>query len=126
LEHLKEVVSCIFRGLAKESEGSYKPKKEAISFSSIHRAKGIEVERVFIIAPKLFFSPPKGKEDIYDDKDSWHLKEEWNLIYVALTRSKDVMTVLGRFRYRVQQVLMPSPEDLSAGLQRLNLNPNPC
>lgn len=54
--------------------------KTGICFSSAHRSKGLENERVFVIEFGLMPSP-------YAKKD-WQLLQEYNLIYVALTRAK--------------------------------------
>ncbi len=59
-----------------------------IRFSSIHRAKGMEAETVYLLAPELFFVAPKECQDAFTDQESWTYKEERNLLYVALTRSK--------------------------------------
>lgn len=53
---------------------------EAVVFSSIHRAKGEEAERVFIMKPQLMPHP-------YASKD-WELAQERNIQYVAMTRSR--------------------------------------
>jgi superfamily I DNA/RNA helicase len=53
---------------------------EGIVFSSFHRAKGLEADRVFIME---FTNQPHPKA-----KQEWQIEQEWNAIYVALTRSK--------------------------------------
>lgn len=50
-------------------------------FSTVHRAKGLEAPRVFILDPQLM--PSKFA------KQGWQVKQETNLIYVAITRSMD-------------------------------------
>lgn len=57
--------------------------KAPITFSSIHKAKGLEANSVFILHPHLM--PSK-----YAEQD-WQIQEEQNIEYVALTRSKDTM-----------------------------------
>lgn len=52
-----------------------------IIFSSVHRAKGLEAERVFILRPDLM-PHPKAKKD-------WETQQELNSKYVAQTRSKN-------------------------------------
>ncbi len=54
-----------------------------ITFSSIHKAKGLEANRVFILLPELM-------PCIYAKKD-WEIEQEENVQYVAYTRSKDTM-----------------------------------
>lgn len=48
--------------------------------SSVHRAKGFEAERTFIVSPELM-PHPSAKKD-------WEIQSEKNIRYVALTRSK--------------------------------------
>lgn len=57
---------------------------EGVVFSSVHRAKGLEADNVFILRPDLL-PHPKAKQD-------WELEQEQNTLYVALTRSKDTLT----------------------------------
>ena len=52
-----------------------------VTFSSIHRAKGLEAESVFIIQPELM--PSRWA------KQDWELIQEENCVYVAYTRSKN-------------------------------------
>jgi len=52
-----------------------------IQFSSIHKAKGLEANRVFILMPKDAQIPhPMAKTP-------WAIDQEWNLLYVAETRA---------------------------------------
>lgn len=55
----------------------------AITFSSIHKAKGLEAEHVFILYPSLM--PSK-----YAHQD-WQHQEERNIQYVAYTRAKQTL-----------------------------------
>lgn len=52
---------------------------EGVVFSSVHRAKGLEAKRIFILAPELMPHPMAKK--------SWEIEQERNVEYVALTRS---------------------------------------
>lgn len=53
----------------------------AILLSSIHKAKGLEAHRVFLLEPKGASVPhPMAKSD-------WQVEQEWNLRYVAITRA---------------------------------------
>lgn len=56
----------------------FSDKVEGVVFSSIHRAKGLESERVFILKPELLPHPMAKKE--------WEQLQERNIEYVALTR----------------------------------------
>lgn len=56
---------------------------KGIVLSTIHRAKGLEADVVFILAPDLLPHPlARGQEA---------LEQERNLAYVAITRSRDVL-----------------------------------
>lgn len=54
-----------------------------VMFSSVHRAKGLEADRTFILKPELM-PHPKAKQD-------WQKVQEDNTLYVAITRSKNEM-----------------------------------
>jgi superfamily I DNA/RNA helicase len=50
-----------------------------VVFSSVHRAKGLEAEKVFLLHPELM--PHKMA------KKDWEMEQERNIEYVALTRT---------------------------------------
>jgi superfamily I DNA/RNA helicase len=53
----------------------------AIKLSSVHKAKGLEAKRVFILQPKGSGMPhPMAKT-------AWQKEQEFNLLYVAITRA---------------------------------------
>lgn len=52
-----------------------------VVFSSVHRAKGLEAERVYVLKPELM-PHPKAKQE-------WEVVQEDNTLYVAITRSKN-------------------------------------
>ena len=54
--------------------------QQGITFSTVHRAKGTEANRVFILEPKLMPHPKASKP--------WEVQQERNIKYVALTRAK--------------------------------------
>lgn len=58
--------------------------ENAIKLSTIHRAKGLENERVFILGYDLL--PLKRR-----DQKEWEMTQESNLKYVALTRTKHTL-----------------------------------
>ncbi len=51
----------------------------AIWLSTVHKAKGLEAESVFILHPSLMPHPMAKRE--------WEIEQEWNLLYIALTRT---------------------------------------
>lgn len=53
-------------------------------FSSIHKAKGLEADTVYILTPHLLPLTHKNQKD-------WEKDQELNIKYVALTRSKNKM-----------------------------------
>ena len=57
----------------------YSRGKGAVTLSTVHRAKGLEAERVIILRPDLL---PLAVER------TWEKVQERNVKYVALTRSK--------------------------------------
>lgn len=74
-------LNLLFQKIEKLISGQ-KGKEHSISLSTIHRAKGLENNRVFILSyDKL---PGKGKKD-------WETIQERNIHYVALTRAKDAL-----------------------------------
>lgn len=56
---------------------------KGVTLSTIHKAKGLEAEKVYILAPDLMPHPIALKSG----KD-WVLEQEKNMKYVAITRSK--------------------------------------
>jgi superfamily I DNA/RNA helicase len=60
----------------------------AVEFSTVHRVKGLEAERIFILEPTKLPA-------IWEKQQSWQLEQEKNLLYVAITRSKEFLCILG-------------------------------
>ena len=54
--------------------------KEGISLSTVHKAKGLEADNVYIAFPSLMPSKTATKK--------WEITQEYNLKYVAITRAK--------------------------------------
>lgn len=59
-----------------------------ITLSTCHRAKGLEGDRIFIYKPNDM--PMTWKNQL-----PWQLEQEQNLLYVALTRSKSELFIVG-------------------------------
>lgn len=57
---------------------------KAITLSTIHKAKGLEADNVFIALPSCLPMTWKGQQ-------SWEYEQEQNLRYVAVTRAKKVL-----------------------------------
>ena len=58
-------------------------KKGGISLSTIHKAKGLEANNVYIVCNSLMPSEM--------DKKDWEIEQEYNLMYVAYTRAKNIL-----------------------------------
>ena len=52
-----------------------------ITLSTVHKAKGLEADNVFILLPDCLPMKRKGQQ-------LWELEQEMNLKYVAITRAK--------------------------------------
>lgn len=81
-ETVKELRNKIF-DLFQDSEFSKKP---SMTLSTVHKSKGREWPRVFILGRELIPSP-WAKQD-------WQLDQENNLIYVACTRAQDDLYIV--------------------------------
>ncbi len=60
---------------------------EGIALSSVHRAKGLEADNVFILEPEKMVSSKAQQE--------WQIQQEYNICYVALTRAKKSLSFIG-------------------------------
>jgi DNA helicase II / ATP-dependent DNA helicase PcrA len=60
----------------------------AVNLCTVHRAKGLEADRVWIIDPSSMPQVWKGQKE-------WQKTQEENLIYVALTRAKKELFIVG-------------------------------
>lgn len=58
-------------------------KKGGISLSTIHKAKGLEADNVYIACRELMPSS-RAKKD-------WEIRQEYNLMYVAYTRARNIL-----------------------------------
>jgi DNA helicase-2/ATP-dependent DNA helicase PcrA len=61
-------------------------KKEGIALSTIHKAKGLEANNVYIACPTLMPSKSATQD--------WEKEQEHNLMYVAFTRAKNKLVFL--------------------------------
>ena len=71
----------------REVNSIFSDSRPGVALSSVHRAKGLEADRVFILRPELLPGP-------WARKGSWQHKQELNLHYVALTRSRSHLTFI--------------------------------
>ena len=75
--------------------------KNAIIFSSIHRAKGLEADTVCIMRTDLMPHPMA--------RQAWELEQEVNLGYVAGTRAKLILYVDGPMRFGAEAAPVAAP-----------------
>jgi DNA helicase-2/ATP-dependent DNA helicase PcrA len=83
------LIEIIYRGLPEDNNSVshicskinsiFRDSCDGILLSTVHKAKGLEASKVYIIHTELMPSPYAEKE--------WELKQEDNLIYVARTRA---------------------------------------
>jgi DNA helicase-2/ATP-dependent DNA helicase PcrA len=77
IEEVAQRVEKLFLDIGAGGERNF------VLLSSVHRAKGLEAERVFILEPEKMPHPMA--------KSAGEKQQEWNIRYVALTRSKNVL-----------------------------------
>jgi DNA helicase II / ATP-dependent DNA helicase PcrA len=75
----------------------------AVNLCTVHRAKGLEADRVWIIDPSSMPQVWKGQKE-------WQKTQEENLIYVALTRAKKELFIVGDAKW----LMLDSIHDLKA------------
>lgn len=73
--------------LERKIENIFQDENEGVVFSSVHRAKGLEAKRVFILEPGLM-PHPMAKKD-------WEIVQESNIEYVAYTRTLEQLIFVG-------------------------------
>lgn len=62
--------------------------EKTVRMSSVHRAKGTEADRVFVLDPKCL--PMIGRKS-----KPWEIQQEYNIAYVAVTRAKKELWFAG-------------------------------
>lgn len=99
IDKCEAVAACIesmnaadMPSLIERIKNLFADKDAAIWFSSVHRSKGLEADRVFILRPEKL---PLLWEDQSDDDYT----QELNLRYVAVTRAKKSLTIFGQLPY---------------------------
>lgn len=76
VDELIDKIKTIFNG----------DKDDAIILSTVHKAKGMEADNIFILCPSLMPSKLANK--------AWEIKAEENLMYVAITRAKKTLNYI--------------------------------
>lgn len=70
----------------------FSDKAQGICLSSIHKSKGLESDRVFILCPELLYFPRAMNKE-------WTAEQESNLVYVAYTRAKHYLGFITDYQY---------------------------
>jgi DNA helicase-2/ATP-dependent DNA helicase PcrA len=76
-----KIVDC--KSLIQGIENLFSDESEGIILSTVHKAKGLEAERCFVIEREKF-SPKRELQE-------WQLMQEANIEYVAYTRAKELL-----------------------------------
>jgi superfamily I DNA/RNA helicase len=74
----------------------FKEQGEGVMLSTIHKAKGLENDNVFLLSPELIPSKYAIQE--------WQLQQEWNLMYVAITRAKKKLVYIDPNSFKEIQI----------------------
>jgi superfamily I DNA/RNA helicase len=97
LEDKLKAIECVFENspdvtsveqLAAKIIRLFSETSSPITLSTAHRAKGAEAERVFILKPEDF-------PLVWENQSDWEYQQEENLLYVALSRAKSQLFLIG-------------------------------
>ena len=72
-------VDCLNRAI----DELFDERNATVILSSVHKAKGAQANRIFLLQPELMPLSFATKE--------WQIQQEWNIKYVALTRAKKAL-----------------------------------
>jgi superfamily I DNA/RNA helicase len=70
--------------LCKKIAGLFSDERTAVYLSTVHRAKGLQAQRVFILEPE-------NLPLVWEKQQEWQAEQELNLKYVALTRATEAL-----------------------------------
>lgn len=98
--------------LKAEIEGLFTDGESAVTFATVHRAKGLENERVILLQPEKMPLIRKGQK-------AWEIEQEYNLLYVALTRAKAELVIMGQLTIAPAPAGVPLAEQ---GVEAVTLN----
>lgn len=97
IDQLRTYIEEKFSG--DEGETEEKDGVLPIIFSTVHKAKGLEFDRVFIIRPDLMPHPMA--------KLGWQIEQEYNILYVACTRAKHELYFVDSVPDCLKHVVLP-------------------
>lgn len=83
-DHAKSV-----QALSNAINGLFSDQHTSVWMSTIHKAKGLENDRVIILKPD-------DLPLVWENQKPWQFEQELNLKYVALTRAKQTLIVMGK------------------------------
>ena len=86
--HLAQIQANSVSELAACIDNLFAEGNSPITLATAHRSKGLENERIFLLQPDKMPLTWKGQRD-------WQFQQEKNLLYVALTRAKDELVLVG-------------------------------
>jgi DNA helicase-2/ATP-dependent DNA helicase PcrA len=82
----KEFIDSKFEDAKDENEEGRRP----VVFSTVHKAKGLETDTVYILSPEKMPHPMAMKNGL-----PWQIEQEYNILYVAVTRPKHALYFVG-------------------------------
>ncbi len=77
VETVSQLRDAIERLFPKETDGNF---KNSVVLGTVHRTKGLEAERVYVLAPELIPHPMA--------RQGWEIEGEKNVAWIAATRAK--------------------------------------
>jgi DNA helicase-2/ATP-dependent DNA helicase PcrA len=101
LQNVRDRVECLqvcyksfdhamsVQALGDAINGLFSDDRTSVWMSTIHKAKGLENDRVIILKPD-------DLPLVWEDQKPWQFEQELNLKYVALTRAKQTLIVMGK------------------------------
>lgn len=112
IEEYISFVNAVIRNSIIQKEMQKNPNSDSVKLMTIHRSKGLEFERVYIIHCSEEIIPSataleECKDVIPDGKSYDPLEEERRLMYVGVTRAREYLTISSIQMYR-GRILEPS------------------
>lgn len=118
LIHLLEYLDSLLESGIAPEERDFDPDIEAVNILTVHAAKGLEFEAVFLssLIDGRFPSFDRGESIDLPNKfikevlpvGDWHIEEERRLFYVAMTRAKNILYLTSATNYGGERARRPS------------------
>jgi DNA helicase-2/ATP-dependent DNA helicase PcrA len=104
VEQFIEFINMVVKNNKIQKEMQKNPDADSIKLMTLHRAKGLEFEKVFILHCSEGVLPHKSAleqcKDIIAEDDYNAMEEERRLMYVGITRAKQCLTISSPQMYR--------------------------